>query len=81
MPHAPISDTWLTGDQSEFTLPVTLPGAGGAFEVAATIDPAPGDPVAAVDGLQPGRIYEWYATVSDCSHTIETPVQRFTTQP
>jgi hypothetical protein len=79
--YAPISDTWRTGEESEFTLEVDLPGAGGAFEVAATVDPSTSDPEASIEGLMPGRIYEWYATIDDCAHTITTPVQRFTTAP
>jgi len=79
--YSPVSDEWRTGEESEFTLEVDLPGAGGAFEVAATVDPSTNDPEAAIDGLMPGRIYEWYATIDDCAHTITTPVQRFTTAP
>ena len=45
------------------------------------MDPAPATTSIAVPGLQPGRTYEWYATVGDCAHTVTTPVQRFTTQP
>jgi hypothetical protein len=79
--YSPTSDTWLTGEESEFTLEVDLPGAGGAFEVAAVVDPAPADAAATIDGLSAGRVYEWYATVDDCAHAIDTRVQRFTTSP
>jgi hypothetical protein len=79
--YSPTSDTWLTGEESEFTLNVDLPGAGAGFEVAAVVDPAPSEAVATVDALVAGRTYEWYATIDDCAHVIHTPVQRFTTSP
>jgi hypothetical protein len=72
---------WLTDDDSEFTLEVDLPGAGGPFDEVAVVDPATAVVSTSVDDLMPGRTYEWYATVSDCAHTVETPVRRFTTQP
>ncbi len=79
--YSPNSDTWLSDDSSEFTLQVPLPGAGGEFTALETIDPAPAYTTTLVQDLQPGRTYEWYATVSDCAHTVTTPVQRFTTAP
>ena len=79
--YSPNSDTWLSDDSSEFTLSVELPGAGGEFTALETIDPAPAYTTTLVEDLQPGRSYEWYATVSDCAHTVTTPVQRFTTAP
>jgi hypothetical protein len=79
--YSPSVDMWLTDDDSEFTLEVDLPGAGGPFDEVTIVDPATGVVSTSVDGLMPGRTYEWYATVSDCAHTVETPVQRFTTQP
>lgn len=77
--YSPSQDEWLTDEDSEFTLSVELPGAGGPFEEAAVVDPAQGTASAGLTGLQPGRTYEWYATVSDCAHTVTTPVLRFTT--
>jgi len=79
--YSPVSDEWLTDEDSEFTLEVDLPGAGGPFAEQAVVDPAPATTSIAVPGLQPGRTYEWYATVDDCAHTVTTPVMRFTTQP
>ena len=64
---------------SEFTLDVDLSGAGGTFDELATVDPAGGTVSATLSGLEPGHRYEWYASVSDCAHVVETPVQRFTT--
>lgn len=77
--YSPSMDQWLTDEDSEFTLSVELPGAGGPFEEAAVVDPAQGTANASLGGLLPGKTYEWYATVSDCAHTVTTPVQRFTT--
>ncbi|MCX4247916.1 LamG-like jellyroll fold domain-containing protein [Paraliomyxa miuraensis] len=79
--YSPSLDQWLTGDDSEFTLEVDLLGAGGDFADVTVVDPAMGVVSAAIPGLEAGRSYEWYATVSDCAHTITTPVRRFTTQP
>ncbi len=79
--YSPSIDTWLTDDDSEFTLQLDLPGAGGSFAVAGAVDPAPSDVTVALEGLAPDRTYEWYATVSDCSHTAQSPIRRFTTLP
>ncbi len=79
--YSPAQDMWLTGDQSEFTLEIEMPGAGGPFAEVAKVDPAPSNVKALMQGLAPGRMYEWYATVSDCAHTVTTPVQRFVTTP
>jgi hypothetical protein len=73
-----------TDPQSEFTLKVNLKGAGGTFTPRGTVD-APlvmgGASVAkqAIDDLGPGQTYEWYATVTDCTHVVTTPVQKFKT--
>lgn len=77
--YSPSMDQWLTDEDSEFTLSVELPGAGGPFEEAAVVDPAEGIASTSLGGLLPGKTYEWYATVSDCAHRVTTPVQRFTT--
>ncbi len=79
--YSPSLDEWQTDEDSEFTLEVELPGAGGAFEETAVVDPAVGLASTSLAGLMPGRTYEWYATVSDCAHTVTTPVLRFTTLP
>ena len=79
--YSPSFDQWYTDEDSEFTLSVELPGAGGPFEETAVVDPAVGTASASLDGLVAGKTYEWYATVSDCAHTVTTPVQRFTTLP
>jgi hypothetical protein len=79
--YSPSKDIWLTDENSEFTLEVELPGAGGPFLPVAIVDPAPSVIGTGVDGLLPGRTYEWYATIDDCAHTVTTPVQRFTTLP
>lgn len=79
--YSPAKDMWLTDENSEFTLAVDLPGAGGPFTEVAVVDPATGMITTSVDALEPGHVYEWYATVDDCAYTVTTPVQRFTTQP
>lgn len=79
--YSPSIDTWFTDDDSEFTLQIELPGAGGPFAVVTAVDPSPGDVAVTLEALDAGRTYEWYATVSDCSHTVQSPLRRFTTQP
>ncbi|MEM6293483.1 MAG: LamG-like jellyroll fold domain-containing protein [Myxococcota bacterium] len=79
--YSPTLDEWMTGEDSEFTLPVELRGAGDDFAEAASLDPAVGSVVLSVEGLAPGRTYEWYATVGDCHHVVRTPVRRFSTAP
>jgi len=79
--YSPAKDMWLTDENSEFTLKVELPGAGGPFTEMAVIDPATSVVSTKPEALVPGRIYEWYATVDDCDFRVTTPVQRFTTQP
>ena len=79
--YSPSRDEWLTDDDSEFTLDVELLGAGENFAAVATVDPAMGVVSTVAPGLEPGRLYEWYATVSDCAHTVTTPVRRFRTDP
>lgn len=78
--YSPSFDTWMVDDNSEFTLEVDLPGAGGPFAVTSVVDPAPNATATSLAGLLPGRTYEWYATVSDCAHTVQTPVRRFRTE-
>lgn len=77
--YSPSEDKYLTGDASEFTLPVDLSGAGGAFQDLATAI-GTAKVTATFDGLQPGKTYEWYATLDDCTGPIATSVQRFTTE-
>jgi hypothetical protein len=75
--YSPSLDKWETDENSEFTLQVDLRGAGGPFEEMATVDPSSGEARAMIEGLPPG-LYEWYATVRDCSHEVRTAVERFT---
>jgi hypothetical protein len=79
--YSPTLDRWETDANSEYTLRVDLSGAGGAFRTLAAIDPATDDARATFDGLEPGHTYEWFATVSDCTNEVRTPVTRFTTAP
>lgn len=78
--YSPTKDVFETDEDSEFTLPVKLDGIGGAFHDLQTIDPAVGSAKATYTGLESGRKYEWYATVSDCVHSVATPVQSFTVE-
>lgn len=79
--YSPTLDEWETDADSEFTLPLDFRGPGGAYTAVATIDPAGDRARATLDALVPGRTYEWYATITDCSHSFETPLSRFTTAP
>ena len=66
---------------SEFTLPVDLRGAGGNFDTIAELEQSGGSASATLNDLKPGSSYEWYVTVTDCAHTVSSPVYRFTTPP
>lgn len=79
--YSPTLDRWETDANSEFTVAMALRGAGtGAFEHVGTVeDVVDGAASVRVEGLAPGRIYEWYAAVRDCEHETRTPVRRFTT--
>lgn len=79
--YSPTLDEWQTDADSEFTLAVDLRGAGGAFQTVATVQQASLGSEIELDGLSPGKTYEWYATVRDCEHETRTPVYRFTTSP
>lgn len=75
--YSPSLKKWQTDPASEFTLKVPLTGAGGAWTKlgAGTMN----GKTAKIDvgTLAPGGVYEWYATVSDCNHTVASPVYRF----
>jgi len=76
--YSPTLDQFETDADSEYTLEVDLSGAGGTFGELATVDPAGATVSATMAGLESGHRYEWYVTVSDCAHTVESPLQRFT---
>lgn len=78
--YSPTDDIWETDENSEFTLSVKVDGSGGPFASVGSVDPAKDVASLALSGLRPGKQYEWYATVSDCAHTVSTPVQSFTTE-
>jgi hypothetical protein len=80
--YSPTEKKFETDADSEFTLKVDLSGAaGGAFREAAKVDPAaPGVVRASVDGLTPGRTYEWYVDVTDCAHSVTSARYRFRTR-
>lgn len=78
--YSPTAGKWETDEDSEFTLKIDLPGAGGAFKDLTTLESAPNMATATFDGLKPKTRYEWYATVKDCVHTVDSPIYRFTTK-
>lgn len=68
-------------DDSQFTLKMDLAGSGGAFREHAVVDPATATDVrATLEGLAPGQTYEWFVTVTDCAHTVSSPIYRFKTK-
>lgn len=79
--YSPTLDQWETDEDSEFTLHVDLRGFGGSFHEAGVVDPASGHASVALEGLEPGKRYEWYAVVDDCAHVVTTDVMGFTTSP
>lgn len=79
--YSPMLDRFETDANSEFTVSLDLRGAGTTeFEEIARVDDAAARVAIEVEGLEPGRIYEWYASARDCDHEARTPVRRFTTR-
>lgn len=78
--YSPTADVWETDGNSEFTLQIPLRGTG-EFMVTARVEGATSTASVTLEGLEAGRVYEWYATVSDCAHTTRTPIARFATAP
>lgn len=79
--YSPTQDKFQTDANSQFTLEVDLPGAGSAFSAVNTVDAEAGVANVQLGGLEPGKTYEWYVTASDCTHTVQSPVYRFTIAP
>jgi hypothetical protein len=84
--YSPTQDLWETDENSEFTVPIDISGSGGAFTPIDTLTLDRGGTMSAtaslpLGGLERGVIYEWYATASDCHHSVKSSVQRFTAQP
>ncbi len=77
--YSPTMNKFETDANSEFTLDVNLRGAGGPFRDIAVTNVAPDSVATAVDGLEVGKTYEWYAEVSSCNQRTVTPLYRFTT--
>jgi hypothetical protein len=77
--YSPTLDKWETDADSEFTLKVDLAGIGGPFRDI-VVKGAPADALStAIDGLAPGKTYEWYADVESCGKRVSTRLARFTT--
>ncbi len=77
--YSPTMDAFETDADSEFTLDVDLRGVGGPFREL-KVESTPPDAVStAVDGLEVGKTYEWYADIASCGQTVKTPLYRFTT--
>jgi hypothetical protein len=79
--YSPGLDRWETDADSEFTISIDLPGSSAPFAEVGFVGYAGTTASATYSGLVPGREYEWYARVTDCAHTVETPITRFTTAP
>lgn len=78
--YSPSLQKWETDADSEYTLPVDLAGAAGKFTALAVTEPVAGEAKVTLSPVAAKRTYEWYAEVSDCVHTVESPVYTFTTQ-
>jgi hypothetical protein len=78
--YSPSLDEWETDANSEFTLSVDLSrAANGSFQAVAPSGEPKDSHATAAMSVAPGKTYEWYATITDCAHSVDTPVQRFTT--
>nr|WP_281375558.1 Ig-like domain-containing protein [Haloferula luteola] len=74
-------DEYESDADSEFVLPVDLSGALGGFaEVGVVSGSGSGNRAeVAVEGLEPGAVYEWYVEASDGNHTTRSDVQTWVT--
>ncbi|MBA3502561.1 MAG: phosphohydrolase, partial [Deltaproteobacteria bacterium] len=77
--YSPTLDKWETDADSEFTLEVDFQGAGGPFRDIQITGAPPDALTTTVDGLAPGKTYEWYADVTTCGKRTTTRIARFTT--
>lgn len=71
--YSPYHDEWYEDDDAQFELPVDLDGGGGAFELLGTIENVASGTTAELPwpDLQAGERYEWFARVTDCTHTVD----------
>jgi Concanavalin A-like lectin/glucanases superfamily len=77
--YSPTLDKFEADADSEFTLKVDLKGIGGPFRDV-FVKGAPSDALAStIEGLEPGKTYEWYADVDSCGKRVSTRIARFTT--
>jgi hypothetical protein len=74
--YSPYIDQYLTGDSSEFSLPIDL---RPAFTRQATLRDVPSGAMLRMDftGLDLRQGYEWYVTVSDGQDVITSPTWLF----
>lgn len=77
--YSPTLDRFETDDNGRFSLDVDLKSGIGPFTEIGSVTGAPGSAALTWSGLEAGTRYEWYATVSDGTHTISTPVRSFVT--
>ncbi|WP_367872766.1 Ig-like domain-containing protein [Luteolibacter sp. Populi] len=77
--YSPTLDQWETDADSQFSLNVNLKGGMGPFTEIGRMVSAPGNATMTWQGLEAGTRYEWYATVSDGTTTVSTPVRSFVT--
>jgi hypothetical protein len=80
--YSPYFDESYESADSHFVLPFDLDGGAGAFESLGRVEHvASGATVElAWPELASGRSFEWYATVSDCTHTAASARVVFTTE-
>lgn len=78
--YSPTLDKFETDADSEFTLKVDLKGIGGPFRDVRVEDAAADALATTLEGLEPGKTYEWYADVESCGKRTSTRIARFTTR-
>ena len=80
--YSPFLDQWYETPDSHFTLPIDLDRGGGEFELVGEVEHVESGTTPSVvwPALPAGGEFEWYATVSDCTHEISSERRLFTTQ-
>jgi len=77
--YSPTLDEYETDSNSQFSLSVNLKGGMGPYTQIGSQVTAPGTITTNWTGLEAGTRYEWYATVSDATTTVSSPVRSFIT--
>lgn len=80
--YSPHFDQWYETDDAHFVLPIDLDHGGGEFELIGTVEHVQAGSTVDLpwSGLAAGGRYEWFARVTDCTHSVDGPRSEFTAE-